>query len=299
MFLIGCDIGGTNIKIGLIENKKIKYKLCEPTNKDNLVEQVIELINRIVKENSLKIKDIQGVGVACPGLVSDGVVIHSNNLRLHNLHLQEILSSHFKIDVKVLNDADMATLAEHKLGKGQNVDNMLMLTIGTGVGGGIIINKKLYTGNGNAGEIGHMTFKYDGIDCPCGRKGCVEKYTSLSALRNQMFEKISSTKSQLEYDENNFLQILYNGYINGDKSAKEIVGEYSDMFAEMLCSLCDIFRPNKIVIGGGITSCPEIVNAIASKAKEKHYGYIGSKSVEIAMAELGNDAGILGTCVII
>lgn len=298
MYLIGCDIGGTNIKIGLLKNKKIKYKLCVPTIKDGLVDQIIELINKVLEDNNLKVKDVAGIGVACPGLVTDGVVIHSNNLRLHNLHLEEILSSHFKIKVKVLNDADMATLAEHKLGKGQNVDNMLMLTIGTGVGGGIIINKKLYTGNGNAGEIGHMTFKYGGIDCPCGRKGCVERYVSLSALKFQMREEMKEMETSMIYDENNFLQVLYNGYINSDKCAKNIVNEYANMFAEMLCSLSDIFRPNKIIIGGGITSFGDIIDVIKNKVKEKHYGYIGGIPVDIVKAELGNDAGILGTAVI-
>jgi len=116
MYIIGCDIGGTNLKVGLIENNEIVKKIVEPTDKDNLIEQVVTNINKIINEYKLSINDIKGVGVGCPGIVKDGVIVHSNNLKLHNLNLQEILQSRLGISVIVKNDANMATIAEHKLG---------------------------------------------------------------------------------------------------------------------------------------------------------------------------------------
>ena len=169
MYLLGVDIGGTNLKVGLIKNKKIIDKIVVPTNKENVISQIEEIIGGLLSLHKLTAKDILRMGVGCPGIVVKGKVLNSANLNFQNCELQKILSKDLKIKTFVKNDADMATLGEYALGAGKGVENLIMLTIGTGVGGGIILSGNLYEGNG-AGEFGHVTLYKDGIKCNCGRR---------------------------------------------------------------------------------------------------------------------------------
>jgi len=279
--IIGIDIGGTNLKAGLIDNGRIIDKVTKPTNSFDLIKQIISTVNELKENNS--VTSIAGIGVGCPGIIVNGKVIESANLQLFDCDLQQILRDEFCIPVVVKNDADMATLAENKYGAGVGAKNMLLLTIGTGVGGGIIINNKLYEGNGGAGEFGHITYVKDGIECNCGRKGCFEKYVSAIALINKAKEIGISVEKVSElidnYDEN-----------------KELIDNYVEDLSNLLTSLCDVFRPEKIIIGGGITYAPRLISMTADICKSKFYGYKSSQKVEIVKANLGNDAGIMGAC---
>lgn len=294
MYLIGVDIGGTNLKIGLIKNKTIVDKIVEPTDKDDVVNQVKKLVNLIISKYSLKTSDIQKLGVGCPGIVIDGIIKESANLKLFNCNLVEILTNHFGIKTYVKNDADMAVLAEHTLGAGKGYDNVILITIGTGIGGGIIINNKLYTGTGGAGELGHVTMYNGGIACNCGRRGCAEKYLSAIALSLRAKETISTMPSSLSGQENITASSIEKAYLNGDECAKKIVDEYTYDLSEYLLNLCNVFRPNAILIGGGLSYAPKIIEKTVSLCKNKHFGYKNSNEVLITSAKLGNDAGILG-----
>ena len=299
MYIIGCDIGGTNLKVGLIKNNEIIKKIVEPTDKDNLIEQTITNVNKVIKEHNLTSSDIKGIGVGCPGIVRDGVIVHSNNLKLHNLNLQQILSSRLGISVIVKNDANMAAIAEHKLGSGKKVKNMVLLTLGTGVGGGIIIDGKLYEGNGSAGEIGHMTFEKNGIPCTCGRKGCLEKYVSYKALLELAVKYLNQIPSTIIYNNGhvNINDIMEN-YEKKDNCAVKIIEDYTDMLTDGVLSICNIFRPDKIIIGGGLSHFPIITTIIKKKCENLNFGYTGSEIVDIDVASLGNNAGILGASVL-
>jgi len=213
--------------------------------------------------------------------------------------LQTILSQELNMKVIVKNDADMATLAENKLGSGEGVPNMVMLTIGTGIGSGIIIDGKIYEGIGGAGELGHLIWQRNGISCNCGRKGCVEKYLSANALSHKALELMETMPNTIQINDGQvFASSLVQAEQAGDTCAKILIDDYVDEFSDYLTGICNVFRPNRIVIGGGITNAPIIIERIAKSCKLKYYGYKKSKAVEIIPAKLGNDAGMMASYVI-
>ena len=294
MYIIGVDIGGTNIKCGLIFNGDIVDSKIVATNTFDVIRQVENIVREIIESNNLTLEDITGVGIGYPGIVVNGVIVSSANLGLRDCNLEDILKESLNLPVKVLNDGDMATLAEYKLGAGANSLNMIMLTLGTGVGGGIILNGDLYVGNGG-GELGHVLFEKNGIPCNCGRYGCVEKYISYKALSDNAKKLMETMANNIPYTEpfikaENLIKCMK----DGDACAKLILDKYIEDLCEGILNYCNIFRPDKIVIGGGLSYCKEIIEMVAKKCKEKNYGYIGSPSVEIVPAKLSNDAGILG-----
>lgn len=298
MYIIGVDIGATNLKLGLIENSKIRDKYSVPTNDFDVVRQVISEIVRIVEKNNLKMSDIHHIGIGCPGIVIDGIIKESVNLGLAECDIAGIISSELGLKTIVRNDADMATLGEYNFGAGKGTKNMIMLTLGTGVGGGIIMNGRLYTGNGGAGEFGHVTLYKDGIKCNCGRFGCVEKYVSAIALSDKAKKAIMQTPSTIVQNGNQvYASSIVDAFINGDKCAIEIVEEYTNDFVEFLLNLCNIFRPEMIVIGGGITSGSKLIDICSRKVAQKNFGYKNSMPVKIVPALLGNDAGLMGSII--
>jgi glucokinase len=298
MYVIGVDIGGTNLKVGLISNMLIDKEVV-PTNSFDLVKQIINTIDLILSRNDLSHENLLGIGVGCPGIVDNGVVVESINLNLRDFSIKEHLESYFNCDVIVKNDGDMATLGEHKYGAGENVPNMLMLTIGTGIGGGVIINNQLLQGNRGCGEFGHINLIKNGIPCNCGRLGCFEKYASYTALLNMVKDNLKDyPNSTLRNIENLNAQIIYNEYKNGDGCATFVIEEYTDYLKEGILDYCNIFKPDKIVVGGGISYVSEIINIVKEKCKKEFFGYRNSSEVDIVPAKLQNDSGMLGakTC---
>lgn len=293
MYLLGIDIGGTNLKVGLIKDKKIIDKIVVPTKKENVISQIEEIVDGLLSSHELTAKDIARMGVGCPGIVVKGKVLNSANLSFQNCDLQKILSKDLKIKTFVKNDADMATLGEYTLGAGKGAENIIMLTIGTGVGGGVILNGKLYEGNG-AGEFGHVTLYKDGIKCNCGRLGCAEKYISAIALSERAKKELEKTKSIIELKPEVRASDIEKAYIDGDLCAKKIIDDYCEDLSEYLLNICNIFRPDRILIGGGLSYAPKIIENVAQLCKNKHFGYPNAPKTDIKIAKLGNDAGILG-----
>lgn len=294
MYVIGVDVGGTNIKCGLIKDFQLLTKIEESTNSFDLIRQIENIVKRIIRENSIADSDIKGVGVGFPGIVVNGYVFESANVGIRDCNLAELLTNDLGLDVSVLNDGNMAVLAEHKLGAGEGCENVILLTIGTGVGGGIIANNKLYEGNGG-GELGHITFEKNGIECGCGRNGCVERYVSYSSLVTRIqkyFESIGEKNKEINAED------ILKLYSNTDSGVREIFNEYIEDFSEAILNYCNIFRPDRIIIGGGLSYIGDIINKVAIKCKEKHYGYKNSPSVEIVSAMLRNNAGMLGAGVL-
>ena len=287
MNIIGVDIGGTNIKIGLIKDNEIVDKLNVSTNTFDLIAQVVNLIEGIIDKNNLSIADINGIGVGCPGIIDDGVIIESANLQLNNTQLQTILQDKFGVPVIVKNDGDMATLGEYFVAN--DVDNMMLITIGTGVGGGIILNRHLLETGRGCSEVGHITLMFNGKECNCGRRGCLEQYVSYKALMNMIKDKYRD----ISLDDVN-AGWLYEKYKNNESKAIDIIEEYTDLLTEGILDYCNIFRPERIVIGGGISYVPEIIDIVRKKCFSQNYGYKDSDKVEIIPANLKNDAGIMG-----
>lgn len=312
MFIIGIDIGGMSIKVGLVDKDgKIIAKNRKVTAKtaDECITGMVEQIDALLNENHLTVKDLLGIGIGCPGLINskDGIVISNCNMGWDNVDIVNRLNKIYNIPVKLSNDANVAALGEVVFGSAKNYDDAVMLTLGTGVGGGIVIEKKLYEGGNSLGaEMGHVTIVSGGELCGCGRKGCLEAYASASAL-------IRQTKEAMMVDKESSMWQFVNGDINavdgrtafecskeGDKSANIVVNNFVTYLSDGILSILNIFRPQVIIIGGGISAQGDyLVNKIVEYCKKYKYGYDGAPKSDIVTATLGNDAGIIGAASLI
>lgn len=300
MLLIGIDVGGTHTKFGLIRDGEIVRKLTLATNTFDIVKQIANGARELIQSEGINIEDIDGVAVGFPGMVVNSVVLESPNIGLQNCNIKELLEEDLGSPVIVKNDAEMAVLAEHRFGAGRNCNNMVLITLGTGVGGAIIVNGELYSGMGGAAELGHITMDRNGRPCTCGRVGCAEQYVSMTALDRLAKETMASypnTCVSKDGDGSVYASEIMRAYNKNDACAMEIAGKYVKELSAYILNLCNMFRPEKIVIGGGIANAPELIKMTAIACKEAAFGYKNSPKVEILVAELGNEAGMLGSVV--
>lgn len=307
MYRIGVDIGGMSVKTGVVdESGKILAVAKTKTDKnpDNAVTNIVSDIEKVIAKVNVKKEEILGIGIGCPGAldVPNGVIVFANNLNWHNVPLCKLLKDKFGLDAKLCNDADAAALAEALYGAGKDYKDSIMLTLGTGVGGGIVINGKLYQGGRMLGtELGHVSLVYDGLRCSCGRKGCIEMYASATALMRQ-------TREAMEKDETSKMWDYCNGDINnvsgltafeceklGDASARQVVDNYCSYLGESVMNFLNMVRPDAVILGGGISAQGKnLTDRIQAYCEKWHYGYVGAPRTEIVTAKLGNDAGIIG-----
>lgn len=295
MFL-GIDIGGTNIKFGIVdENYHIHKKYSIVTEKDKGDKHLVEKIT----EKAKKIKDefnYDRIGIGTPGMIDseNGVVVWASNLPYNNTPIVEMLEKAVGVPVKLANDATCAVCGELYAGIGQKYEDFLMVTLGTGVGGGIVINRKPYFGKlGGAGEFGHIIINYGGISCGCGEKGCYEQYASVTALIKQTEEAIKNNPGSLlaQMSEGGVTgRTAFDAKRLGCSVANDVVEQYIDYISVGLKSLARAFQPEAIVLGGAISNEGDY---IIKPLKEKI-----NLSVELFASELKNDAGILGAVAI-
>ncbi len=312
MYFIGIDIGGMSIKSGIVdESGKIIKSSIIKTEKIADTEQIKLIAKDVLKlidESGIDKKEIKGIGCGCPSPCGEnGIMSYAANLKWRNTPLQKLLEELTGLPTKIANDADVAALAEAKFGSAKKYDTIVMLTIGTGVGGGVVINKKLYTGpNGYANELGHAVIRYNGIKCGCGKKGCLEQYASASALIRQTKEAMLKDKNSLmwQFVDNDIEKV--NGITSfacakqGDKTANRVVNKFCDYIATGIVNYCAIFRPNAIILGGAISKEGEyLTKKLRRIAKKYEYGYPNTMKVDIITAELKNDAGIIGAASLI
>lgn len=301
MYLLGIDVGGTNTKFGLIKDGALFKTLTVSTNTFDVIRQIANSGKELISSAGLEMKDIAGVSVGFPGMVIDNVVKDSPNISLQNCNIVELLTEEFEgCPVIAMNDAELAVLAEHKMGAGQNCDNIILITIGTGVGGGMMIDGGLYVGKGGAGELGHMVLVSDGLDCPCGRKGCAEQYVSLKALDRMIRENMNKFPDTILNIPNGSRVDgvdIVRAYQKDDALSKYVLDKYVGYLKDYILNICNLLRPDKVIIGGGLTYASEIIDMVARACKEENFGFLNSPSVDIVSAELGNDAGILGAVV--
>lgn len=312
MKAIGVDIGGMTIKVGLVdENGKIigenRVKTAKTADRclDNLFLQIRTLLN----ENNLTEKDIRGIGVGCPGLVDveKGIVEHLPNLGWERVPLVALLKEKFRTEIRISNDANVATLGEVLFGAAKGYDSAVMFTLGTGVGGGIVINGKLYEGGkGRGAELGHTTLIMNGAPCTCGRNGCVEVYVSATAL-------IGQTKAAMLADGDSEMWKYVGGDIDavdgrtafecekkGDPAAKRVVDNYVTYLSESIMNMLNIFRPPVFILGGGISKeGKNLTERVTAYLEEFSYGYKFAPKTKIVTATLGNDAGIIGAAALV
>lgn len=313
MYSIGIDLGGTNIAVGIVDkDMKIVKKGSVPTlpDRDNelIVRDMTELAKKLMNSLSLTTKDISFVGIASPGSVDreNGVVIYSNNIHFKDFPIAKIFRKYLPIEkIYVENDANAAALAEALAGAAKGTNNSVMITLGTGVGGGIIINKKIYVGaNGAAGELGHTVIEFDGRLCSCGRRGCWEAYSSATGLVNMTKEKIRQCRTfgidSLMVKEEDArgkvnARTAFNAQKAGDICGREVVGEYIHYLACGITNMINIFQPEVLSIGGGV--CNEgsnLIDPLMQIVAHEQYTRSLVTKTQIKIAELGNDAGIIG-----
>ncbi len=308
MIAIGVDVGGTSIKGAAIrDNGEVLDRFSLKTDKTALPEVIIgelcDQINNLLKEKHYEEK-VVGIGIGIPGTFNKetGIIINCPNLPTWiGFNLKAFMEEKCHLYVKMVNDADAAALAEAKFGVGRDYEFVLMITLGTGVGGGIVINKNLYNGNlGMGAELGHMVIELDGKECGCGRKGCFEAYASATALNRDTRAAMEAhpesllndiVKEQGELD----ARIPFLAEKRGDKVAKEVVDNYVKYLSEGLLNYCNILRPNIIVLSGGVANEGDnLINRVKAYMKEHHYGMKNAPEVEIRQASLGYDAGKIG-----
>ena len=315
MYSIGVDLGGTNIAVGIVDEQfRIVRKGKVPTKKerhsDEIVRDMGALCASLVKEAGLTFDDIAYVGIAAPGSVDPktGVVKYANNINMLHYPLAERLMSHIPVKrVYLENDANAAALAEAKAGAGKGCDDVIMITLGTGVGGGIVIGGKLYSGFNYAGaELGHIVIEHGGRKCTCGRCGCWEAYSSATALIEMTREKMQQEKDSIMWNmcDNGTGKVsgrtAFNAARQGDRAGREVVDTYIDYLACGITNMVNIFQPQVLCIGGGV--CGEgdyLLDPLKKIVDRDQYGSDAhdDKTV-IKIAELGNDAGIIGAALL-
>ena len=309
MYAIGVDIGGMSMKIGLVNEKgKVLDTLIVPTVCGDPYEKTIgDLVNGIkelMKKHELFPDDVNGIGIGVPGAVNvnKGTVDSSANLKWENVPLRDLVAQGVGRQVRLTNDANAAALGEARFGFKWKYPNVIMITLGTGVGGGIIADGKLYEGNqGKGAELGHITLVMNGEQCGCGRKGCAEAYASASALMRQ-------TKIAMSGHKESKLWELCEGDINkingkmpfdaakmGDKVAEEVINQYVAYLGETILNYNNIFRPNAFILSGGIAKQGDyLLDRVKAYCEKYDWGYKNTPVPELLIATLGYESGIIG-----
>ena len=307
MIAIGIDIGGMSIKGAAVDsNGRVYEKFSMPFIKGEPGEETIRKLAEIVKEyiaaNGLEDK-ISGIGLGSPGTldVKNGIVNYANNLGWENLHVADIFHEYLPYPVRLTNDANAASLGEAKFGAGKSYETIIMLTLGTGVGGGIIINGKLYEGNeGKGAELGHSVIVVDGEQCTCGRKGCLETYASATALIRETKKAMHANRRSLMWKVCSDIDLVggkipFEAAKQGDKVAIEVLDNYIKYLGEGILNFCNIFRPNVVVLSGGIANAGDyLFDRVNKYIKDRNYGYKMTPEVKVVPAELGYDSGKIG-----
>lgn len=320
MFRIGVDLGGTNIAAGLVDEQfrivdRESVKTNVPRPAESIIRDIARLVNILCDRNKLGQENIESVGVGVPGTINEdtGYVEYSNNIRFEKVPFIELLSGLISIPVCFGNDANAAALGEYYAGR-YNVKSFVMITLGTGIGSGIILDGKLIKGiNFAASELGHTVIKMGGEPCTCGRRGCFEAYASATALIRDTRRRMTSEEyfggnaagKTVLWDlcgkdaDNIEAKHVFDAVKLGDKLANELFSDYTDYLAEGIANIINILQPELVCIGGGVSKAGEM---LLTPVKEKVAGLIFSKNsaknTEIELARLDNDAGIIGAAML-
>lgn len=306
---IGIDMGGMSIKFGLVNEKyQIVDKIVIPTRLDIPAEKMVDYMTgavlELLEKNGLNIRDCAGIGIGSPGTVDDrrGTILYSNNFRWENVAIVSQMQKRLPVPIRIANDADAAALGEVCAGSCKGVKSAVMLTLGTGVGGGVILDGKIFHGPLNGGvELGHMVIKAGGEQCTCGRRGCLEAYASATALLRMAKQAAGENPSSIMNRmcgnrlENMDGVIPFEAAAKGDETAKKVIEEYEDNLATGIVNVINIFRPEVIILGGGVAAQKEnLTIPLEEKVRDFCFGGSHGEIARIVTSDLGNDAGIIG-----
>ncbi|MBL7070023.1 MAG: ROK family protein [Candidatus Omnitrophica bacterium] len=297
-FIIAIDLGGTNLKIALLNSRyKIIAKELLSTKKftkSTLIQAIIKSVNKILEEHGIARKSLLGVGLGVPGPINfkKGIIYFMPNISgWHNVPLRAILRKRLALAVFLDNDANLMSLAEYRLGAAKGAENAVCLTLGTGVGGGVIINRQLYRGSGSvAGEIGHIPVNLTGPRCNCGGRACLEAY-----IGNSKIEKVAE---RIFKEKINLAQLSALARKNNRKAIK-VWDEVGSILGSALVGVINLLNPDCIVIGGGVAGAGRV---LFNKIREIIRGQampIHRRAVKVHRAKLGADAGLIGAALLV
>lgn len=317
MYRIGIDLGGTNIAAGIVNSEyHIVHKASVPTEAQRPAEQIAasiaQLCHRICREYGITVEDIDSVGIASPGICNHdtGVVEYANNLPFFKFAICDLIAKDFPAKAFCIeNDANAAAWGEAIAGAARGTSNSVMVTLGTGVGGGIVIDNKVYSGFNYAGaELGHITIVNNGVPCSCGRNGCWEAYSSATALIRMTREKIEECEergrdtlmSEIVAKKGKVSgRTAFDAMRLGDQAAKEVVDAYTSYLACGLGNVINIFHPEVLSLGGGVSGEGQyLLDLLIPKIKVQKDANGDEFMTDIRIAQLGNDAGIVGAAVL-
>lgn len=313
MYRIGVDLGGTNIVAGVVDEfykivGKGKMPTACPRPAVEILADVAKAVEMAIEDAGITLADVRSIGIGTPGSVEKhfGIIQYANNLGFSNVPARKILQSHFDKPIYIENDANCAALGEAKAGAGGGVDNFAAITLGTGVGSGIIVDGKILSGcNGAAGEMGHMVICADGEPCTCGRKGCWEAYSSATALIRE------TKKSMIENKDSKMWEIVggdidkangktaFDAMRAGDEAGKKLVDWYVHYLSIGITNVINTFQPKMLCVGGGIGYEREyLLEPVRKIVYQERYSVYSEEQTTICSAKLGNDAGVIGAALL-
>ena len=299
-YYIGIDIGGTNIKAGVVDAQgNILGEADAPTGADRpqdvVLQDILDVVKTSVRASKIDIKEISAVGMGSPGLIDseNGIVIYNNNLGWRDFHIGEKISDALKIPSRLENDADAAALGEVISGSAKGAKSAVIITLGTGVGVGVVVDGRIFPG-----EFGHMVIAYNGRECTCGRKGCFEAYSSATGLINMTKEAINKNPNGIladiaEREGSVNGKTVFDAYDKGDLEASKVIETYTDYLACGIANLVNGLQPEVVSLGGGIAKQGERLLA-PLREKVRNEVYKGIKIPEIVNCTLGYKAGLIG-----
>lgn len=297
---IGVDVGGSHVGIGIVDatgklilKKEKDYDKKQDDMSNIVLNKIIEIIKEIIQENNINLEEIESIGIAFPGTVSETSVIKAENLGIENYEVVKKIQKEFNVPIYLENDAKCAAIAEKELGSLKKYEDSVFLIVGTGIGGAVFLDGKLLKPKRFSGfEVGHMVINKNGIECNCGRKGCFETYCSMRRLK----EKISK-----EFDLNTIDGIKIREFIEQNQEndkLNKILDEYIQDLQIGIANLINIFEPQAISIGGSFGHYEILLKRLQDKINEKTELYNKEQIPKILTADLKNDAGIIGAAMI-
>ena len=310
MYRVGVDLGGTNIVAGVVDEYykiigKGKRKTACPRPAGEILKDIALCVQDAVRTAKIDMEDVVSIGIGTPGSVNKrlGMIEYANNLGFDKVPARDILSKYFTQPIYLENDANCAALGEAVAGAGGNVDNFVAITLGTGVGSGIIINGKIVNGcNDAGGEMGHAVLVVDGEPCTCGRRGCWEAYSSATALVRQTRQAMEQNRDSVMWEivdhdlQNVNGRTAFEGMRRGDRTA---VDTYIKYLAAGITNVINIFQPDVLCVGGGIGCEGEpLLEPVRRYVEKERYSIHCGKQTRICSAVLGNDAGIIGAALL-
>lgn len=309
MYYIGIDVGGTNLKAGLVrEDGQILAVERTPLafeNPEQFARTLAQLGQSVLHQAGIPASDVVSAGIGIPGAVAGGDILYTCNIPLRDVPLSRLFRQHLDVPVLLENDANCAAVGEWLCGAGRGTQQFIVVTLGTGVGGGLILNGKLYSGSGMVGEVGHMVIQHGGALCNCGRRGCWEAYASATGL-------IRMTREAMEAHPESLLHTVaaqsgcvegrtaFDAAVQGDETALALCRDYVSYLAAGVTNLINILQPEAVAIGGGVAAAPDglLLTPLREIVERECYPRHTGQIPRIVRAELGNDAGIIGAALL-